>query len=127
MALAQHALEPLHDVRRTEARLRLRLPARLVLLDRACHCIIENISCTGARLVVDNPPRLAEFGQVQCEGLDHFFETVWCRGNQVGIAFDEPVPRSALLRLRQLNDHFSEVRQRELKALARHWVTGQPA
>lgn len=125
MALALPVMDVPPEGRRTDPRLRLQLPARLILVDRACSCVLENISRTGARLIVEQPPELGEFGQMQCEGFELFFETVWCRGKHVGVTFDEPLRRDRLLKLRQFNDCFSDLKHRQIKALARHWVNGE--
>lgn len=125
MAQAQSAYDPIQEGRRADARLRLHLPARLVLLNRSAPCILENISLTGARLVIEKPPKVGEFGEVHGEALCEFFEVVWASGRNVGIAFDEPLRRETLFHLREFNDSFPELQKREMKQLARAWVTGE--
>lgn len=125
MAVSQPAYDPFYEGKRADARLRLHLPARLILATRSSPCVLENVSRTGARLVVERPPHLAEFGQIRSEFLDHFFETVWRDGNRVGIAFDEPLSGRILVGLREMHDNFPDLQRRAVRALARHWVTGE--
>lgn len=111
--------------RRQVSRLRLQLPARLVLVRRNAPCLLENISRSGARIVAENPPAVGEFGQLRCEGMVRFFETVWCEGPRAGLAFDEPLPQATLVFLREFNERFPQLQRRDLMTLARRWVHGE--
>ena len=111
--------------RRSASRLRLHLPARLTLIGRSSTCLIENISTTGAQLIVERPPRCGEEGRLQCEDITGFFTTVWGAGNLVGVQFDEPIPLHHILELRRVNDSYSELQQLEVRRTARRWVTGE--
>lgn len=110
--------------RRAASRLKLHLPAQLTLVGRRSACLIENISRTGAQLVVDAAPRIGEEGQLKCEQLFTFFRTVWRAGNLLGVEFDEAVSLEQLLELRRINDSYSEHRRQEVRRTARLWVSG---
>ncbi len=75
--------------------------------------------------MVEKPPKLGEFGIMQCEMLDRYFDIVWQSGRRIGVAFDQPIEQSVLIALREFNDTFSERQRNEIKALARSWVTGE--
>ena len=123
----QHTQELLgqeHRPRRTSSRLRLNLPAHLTLIGRSSACLIENISHTGAQLVVDTAPLRGEEGQLRCEDVKAFFRTVWGAGNLVGVEFDEAIPLHQILELHRINDAYSQDQQMEARRAARRWVAG---
>ncbi len=113
-----------HHPRRAASRLRLHLPARLTFVGRNSACLVENISHTGAQLFVDAAPPKGEEGQLNCETLTAFFQTVWSAGNLVGIEFDEAIPLQKILELRRINDSYSEHQRMEIRKSARRWVSG---
>lgn len=116
--------EQVHSPRRAAARLRLNLPARLTFIGRSSACLVENISRTGAQLVVDRTPRKGEEGQLRCEYLSAFFRTIWGAGNLIGVEFDEAIPLEQILELRRINDSYSELQRLEVRRTARRWVAG---
>lgn len=125
MAQPEDVNQALPEGRRIDSRLRLHLPAKLILVGRTVPCVLQDISHSGARLVVEEVPAVGEFGQIQCTVLDRWFDTVWCAGHRVGIAFDEPIPFETLVFLRQYNDSFPQMQRSEIKARARSWVNGE--
>ena len=86
--------------------------------------MIENVSQTGAQLVVDAAPHKGEDGQLKCESLSVFFRTVWSAGNLMGVEFDETIPLQEILELRRINDSYSEYQRMEVRRTARRWVAG---
>jgi hypothetical protein len=125
MSAPQSLTDQPHRVRRTASRLRLNLPARLILLDRTASCVIDNISQTGARLALESPPAPGEFGRLQCANIDRFFDTSWNTDHRIGVTFDEALPMETLRSLRDYSDRFPHHKHRELKAQARDWVAGE--
>jgi len=113
-----------HTGRRAAARLRLYMPARLVLVDGALPCILENISQTGARIVIQKARPISQSGILQCPPLDAFFDRVWAHGVRIGVTFEEPVPAETLHALRQLHDNYDSMSQQEMLRTARAWVRG---
>src|SRR3546814_2156372 len=81
LALAAHT----QTGRRDAARLRLYLPARLALADGVVSCIIEAISQTGAKLLIQHARPIGQSGLLQCPPLDVFFDRVWTDGVRVGV------------------------------------------
>ena len=114
-----------HDSRRAASRLRLHLPARLILIDRNVECVLENISQTGARLVTSKPPKIGEFGRFRCDLIDQYFDTVWADGSRIGVHFDEPLSSNDLVDFRRFIDTFPDLQRRELMHQARRWVAGE--
>ncbi|KUO55300.1 MAG: hypothetical protein APF82_05105 [Sphingomonadales bacterium BRH_c42] len=113
-----------HTGRRDAARLRLYLPARLILVDGVVPCIVEDISQTGAKLLIQNARPIGQSGILQCPPLDIFFDRVWAEGVRVGVAFEEPVAPETLHALRQLHDNHGALSKQELRRTAQDWVRG---
>ncbi|MBA4163531.1 MAG: PilZ domain-containing protein [Erythrobacter sp.] len=120
-ALAAHT----QTGRRDAARLRLYLPARLALVDGVVSCIIEDISQTGAKILIQHARPIGQSGILQCPPLDVFFDRVWTDGVRVGVAFEEPVEPETLHALRQLHDNYSAMSKQELRRTAQDWVRGK--
>lgn len=99
---------PVSDIqrgRRDAARLRLRLAARLVLLDRTQHCILTDLSAGGARIQPGDAVSLgAQAVLMWGSGLEGFGEVVWVSARECGIAFDERLRDRVLQATRQLNE-----------------------
>ncbi|OGS58295.1 MAG: hypothetical protein A3J40_01205 [Erythrobacter sp. RIFCSPHIGHO2_12_FULL_63_10] len=111
--------------RRDASRLRLYLPARLNMIDGMIPCIIEDISRTGARIVIQQARPIGQSGILQCPPLDAFFDRVWADGVRIGVTFEEPVSTETLHALRLLHDHHDAMSRQELRRTARDWVSGE--
>jgi hypothetical protein len=86
--------------------------------------VLRNISETGLMLEVPQTPKVGMDAVVRCGSLDCFGVVVWARFRWCGIAFEEPIPRSEVLRIRQESDEFDTTAQRELQEAARRWAKG---
>jgi hypothetical protein len=110
--------------RRNDARARLKLPARLVLLYGSCSCTVADISRKGACVITDYSLKVGDHGVLQRHGLDHFFSVQWVRDDRIGLNFDEVVPKDTILRLRQLAENFERDQKEQLREFGREWVAG---
>jgi hypothetical protein len=110
--------------RRNDARARLKLPARLVLLYGSCSCTVADISRKGACVVTDYSLKVGDHGVLQRHGLDHFFMVHWVRDDRCGLSFDEVVPKETILRLRQLAENLESDAKEQLREFGREWVEG---
>lgn len=72
-------------------RLRLGVPASLVLPHGAQACLIDDISCTGARLRIDRPLAARQSAELVFHELRLFAAVRWVRGNECGLEFDHPL------------------------------------
>jgi hypothetical protein len=99
---------PLSDIqrgRRDAARLRLRLAARLVLLDGTQHCILTDLSASGARIHPSDAVSVgAQAVLMWGSRFEGFGEVVWVSARECGIAFDERLRDGVLQATRQLNE-----------------------
>ena len=66
--------------RRGDARVRLHIPARLILLSGVQQCMLEDLSVTGAALIPkDALPQVGASGILQCENIEAFGTIQWAR------------------------------------------------
>lgn len=110
--------------RRNDARARLKLPARLVLLYGGCTCTVADISRKGACVITDYALKVGDHGVLQRHGLDHFFTVHWVRDDRCGLSFDEIVPKETIIRLRQLAENLERETRDQLREFSREWVEG---
>ena len=69
-------------------RLRLGVPAGLVLSYGTHRCRIVDVSSNGAKLLVDKPVQTGRTAMLQFHELRLFGTLVWCRAGECGFAFD---------------------------------------
>lgn len=97
--------------RRSAPRVRLFVPADIILLRGLETCLLEDLSQHGARVT------LATQTQTPCPGagvvlkvhsLDVFGTVVWTEGQRFGLVFDEFVPFQQVVTIRQFADDYAE-------------------
>lgn len=89
--------------RRASARLRTRLAGRMMLLDGTQHCILVDISLTGARVQTSKPVRLGVEAVLIWGDFETFGQVVWATDTHCGLALDDPITDTVLLGTRQLD------------------------
>lgn len=72
-------------------RLRLGVPASLVLTHECRPCLIDDISCTGARLRIQRPLGQGQTLVLSFHELKLFAAVIWLRGGECGLRFDQPL------------------------------------
>ena len=111
--------------KRTQGRLAVRLVAKLASRVRTHSAILENISKSGAKLTIDDPPRVGSEVILQWHGHELFGEVSWTSPTQCGLVFAAIVP-PALLETTLALDEAAHVPD-ELDAngaSAKAWVDG---
>lgn len=112
--------------RRADARVRLHLPARLILLTGTQHCILEDISVTGAAIIPEEGlPPVGASAILQCEHVEAFGQIRWARYGRSGVMFEEKLPLSLVISLRHYADNFEATERERQKDRARAWVQGK--
>lgn len=115
--------------RRSAPRLRLAIPARLVLIHATKNCVLLDLSRSGARIGLEEPliPGARLF--LQIAGFDLFAEVVRRDlgegGGINGLAFDEPISDAAVLMVRHFAESFEQHERNALRDQVRRWVSGQ--
>ena len=124
--------QTLSDLRETEvvtgrrdvARLRLYLPGRIKTLGGEYPCFVEDISQTGARIIMMDAYRIGHSGILRCGELDVFFDRLWTAESRAGLAFDELIAPETLYELRRIHDNFDNIQREEIRRMAHDWVNG---
>lgn len=90
--------------RRRHSRLRVCLPAKLVTLSGTVHATLLDVSFRGARLAVSRFVTPGSDAVLSWGKFEAFSRIAWCRGDQCGLDFDEPLHGDVLLATRDLAD-----------------------
>jgi len=111
--------------RRRDARLRVQVPALLVLVTGQYKAALCNISQTGAQMQVTEPVRTGMDGVLQWLDFEAFGTLVWVKRGFVGMEFDEPLATAVLVETRDLFDQRDFVSEDEAaRKQARDWFLG---
>ena len=111
--------------RRAEARVRLHIPARLILMTGVQQCMLEDLSVTGAALIPqDSLPQIGASGILQSDNLEAFGTIQWARFGRCGVMFDERLPLANVIALRHFADAYEQNARENFRARARAWVQG---
>ncbi|WP_296678999.1 PilZ domain-containing protein [Novosphingobium sp.] len=72
-------------------RLRLSVPAALVLTHGTQACLIDDISCTGVRLRSERALQVGQTAMLSFHELRLFAAVRWTHGGECGLRFDRPL------------------------------------
>lgn len=111
--------------RRTDARLRLMLPASLRLPVSKEKCWLGNISKSGALVRVVDLPAVGSTAIFEFMHLSLWCSVIWARDNWCGLQFDEPLQDETVIQFRSVFDHYVEHQQAQNESVARSWVSGE--
>ncbi|WP_184243741.1 PilZ domain-containing protein [Novosphingobium chloroacetimidivorans] len=112
--------------RRASARLRTRLPARMVLLGGTQHCVLIDLSLNGARIQTSTPARLGDEAVLIWGSFETFGQVVWATDTHCGLALFEPITDALLLETRQLDQVARLPEDRDLtRQSAQAWAQGK--
>lgn len=109
--------------RRSHARLRLGIAARVETLDGQQPVRLIDLSQSGAHVILSRPGEIRR-GVLSWLGFEAFAFVVWTDGDRLGFEFDELVPVEHLIETRERAP--TVVREESLgaEAAAREWVAG---
>ena len=112
--------------KRGQARLRVRLPAKLITLSGEFRVVLCDLSTGGAR--VGKQGLTLQRGQavLQWDRFEAFCTIAWNRSGLIGVQFDEPIPKAWVIATRDLDSVAHLPNDNELdRRAARDWVHGQ--
>lgn len=113
--------------RRANSRVKLNIPARLILLTGVQQCLLTDLSVSGAGFYPENPqPPAGTSGLLQCGEITVLGEVIWVQGGRSGILFEEPLPVSQVVALRHFADRYPAMELAKFRENARQWVQGGP-
>jgi hypothetical protein len=111
--------------RRCEARLRVRLAARVVALSGIQSVQVNDLSRSGAGITLAEPLTIGKTVLLQWRSLDHFATVVWTNGERCGVRFEEPIPMEILLEARRMTDNHLAIVRQECRDAAHDFVWGK--
>ncbi|WP_184250440.1 PilZ domain-containing protein [Novosphingobium chloroacetimidivorans] len=112
--------------RRATARLRTRVAARLILLDGTQHCVLIDISLSGARVKTSKSARLGDEAVLTWGDFEVFGQVVWATETHCGLALIDPIDDAVLLATRQWDQIARPPEERNLSRLsATAWAQGK--
>lgn len=112
--------------KRRTSRLRVKLPAKAILLDGEFRVALHDLSQNGARIGHDKLPQLC--GEVLLEwcGFEAFGRVVWSKPGLSGVSFYDPIPNNWVLLTRNLDSSGEVPGEEEINRIhARAFVAGQ--
>ena len=112
--------------KRAHARLRVRLPAKLITLHGEHRLALIDLSTGGARVGKPGLDCPTSKALVQWAGYEAFGRIVWARDGLAGVRFEEPIPDEWVMATRQLAENSPLPSDTELhRRAARDWVGGR--
>lgn len=113
--------------RRISARVRLFVPAQVMLLQGQEKCRLDDLSQSGARITLSGRmPRIGAGVVLQIKGLDAFGTVIWVKEQRFGLQFDETVPLPEVVTIRHYADNYAEQETQASQRNARNFVQGRP-
>ncbi len=111
--------------RRAHPRLRLHIPARLILMAGTEQCMLSDVSISGAGVIPQSlKPRTGANGILQCENIAVFGEVVWTGSGRCGVRFEDVLPLDEVIALRHFAETYDAKARAEFLDRARRWVQG---
>jgi len=112
--------------RRAAARVRLAVPAEIILLTGPVKCILDDLSQHGARVTLSaSAPRAGSGVVLKVRNLDAFGTVVWAAGQRFGLQFDEAIPLPDVVAIRHFADEYAEHEKQVSRNNARFFVQGR--
>jgi hypothetical protein len=113
-------------IRRSDARVRLGIPAKVQFLSGLISCRLDNLSQRGARIMLaERAPAIGARGLLTVCGVEAFGEVIWFRGMACGLRFEERLPLQQVVSVRHFSDQWTEVEAPGRRPMVRHSWQGR--
>ncbi|MFU7528389.1 PilZ domain-containing protein [Qipengyuania sp. ASV99] len=110
---------------RAAPRLPLSLPGLFLAVTGNQHCILTNLSRTGALIAIEEPLRIGSEGYLRCGPIDHFMVVTRREKGRNALHFDIPVSDAFVFGIRQFQEALAAREQEELLETVRGWTSGE--
>lgn len=90
-------------------------------------CLVLDISIGGARVVTDQTIEIGEALWLSLHKVKVFGSVQWVRGKEIGVKFEEKLPKALVLSLRGDNVDPKALEEVEAMLVAQDWVVGTPS
>lgn len=112
--------------RRHAARVRLGIPAKIILLSGTYSCRLDDLSQTGARVAIAaSQPSPGMSAILTVNGLEVLGTIKWGRAQRYGLQFDEPLPLQQVIAIRHFSDSYTRYEAEQFQRNAREFVQGR--
>ncbi|PKB25755.1 PilZ domain-containing protein [Novosphingobium kunmingense] len=105
-------------------RLRLGVPAALIFTHGRVACLIDDISCTGARLRSARAVPVGQTAQLAFHELRALATVRWVRGTNCGLEFDRPLAIEKMQDMLWINENRALYDRIAETGHARDWADG---
>lgn len=113
--------------RRATPRVRLYIPAQVLLIQGLVNCLLDDLSQAGARVTIAAKLPSPGAGVVlRVKGLEVFGNVVWSQGARFGILFEEPLALHDVVNVRHFADAYVDHERAIQRRNARNFVQGGP-
>ena len=89
------------------------------------HCILTNLSRTGALIAIEEPLRIGSEGYLRCGPIDHFMIVTRKEKGRNALHFDIPVNDAFVFGIRHFQQALAAREQEELLETVRSWASGE--
>ena len=111
--------------RRTAPRTSVPAAVSLITLSGTRSVVLIDVSSTGARVRGPDLPPVGEYLEIKIDSVRGFGFVAWACGNECGVAFDEPLDREELARVRMIGDLVGPTNMTiEEKLALEDWIAG---
>lgn len=115
---------PIVAGKRTHARARLNIAARMTTIDGTIGCTLIDVSCSGAKLSAARQPSVGAMTVVEQLPVELFGVVRWSRASYFGIEFDKPLPFDTVVALRRYAEGDHERCETAAREHVRRFVEG---
>jgi hypothetical protein len=113
--------------RRASPRVRLCIPAQVLLIQGLENCLLDDLSQAGARVTIAAKLPSPGAGVIlRAKGLEVFGTVVWAQGARFGLQFEEPLALHDVVNVRHFADAYVDHERAIQRRNARNFVQGWP-
>ena len=112
--------------RRSVPRVRLFVPAQVMLVRGLEQCVLDNLSQHGAQILFNaRMPQDGSGAVLKVKDLDVFGTVIWVKGKHFGVQFEEAVTLQQVVQIRHYADAYAEHQAMINARNARNFVQGR--
>lgn len=108
--------------RRSLARLRLGVPARLITLNGVHDALLDDLSLSGAQIRLSDGEQFS-IGVLKWLDFDELVDVVWHDGSTCGVKFEKHLPKGCILATRDAAPALLDDEARA-RSVAKRWIEG---
>ena len=112
---------------RSYGRANVNLHSSLSTPHGSVRCLVLDLSIGGARVVMDQTMEVGEALWLSLHKVKVFGSVQWVRGKEIGVKFEEKLPKALVLSLRGDNVDPQALEAIEAMLVAQDWAVGTPA